>query len=391
MILHADADAFFAAVEQRDDPRLLGRPTLVGTWVVMAASYEARARGVKSAMGTARALRLCPNAAVVEPHFSAYTEASRALFEVFRLMAPKVEGLSLEEAFLDVRGLETIFGPVPEIGAELRRVARERVDLPVTVGGGSTKLIAKMASRAAKPDGLLVVAPGDELDFLHPMPAERLWGIGPKTAAKLRRRGIATVGEVAEIEEAALISILGPAAGRQLHRLANNLDPRPVRAGRSRRSVGSQSALDRPPGSPGDIDRVLVALCDRVARRVRKAGRAGRTIVLRLRFADYSRATRSRTLPFATSSTRRILIETRALLAASMPMIERRGLTLVGVTLSNLDHRRAGAQLELPFGGRRQDALDIALDEIRERFGTAAITRAALIGRGHRLSPSLYG
>ncbi|MGH2994106.1 MAG: DNA polymerase IV [Solirubrobacterales bacterium] len=385
-ILHADVDAFFASVEQRDDPRLRGRPTIVGSGVVMAASYEARAYGVRGAMGAAQARRLCPQAAVVEPRWSAYVAASRALFEVFERTSPLVEGLSMEEAFLDVRGLERISGSPTEIAVDLRRDVLERVGLPITVGVATTKALAKVASRSAKPDGLLVVPPGGELAFLHPLPVERLWGVGPATARKLHDLGITTVGQIARLSEAALVSILGRASGRHLHSLAHNRDPRPVRAGRRRRSFGSQSALHPSSTSPDALDAVVIALVDRVTRRMRASGRAGRTVVLRLRFADFSRASRSRTLPHATAATGAILATARGLVAAAMPMIERRGLTLVGVSVANLDGMEAGVQLALPLDGLRCSALDAALDEVRHRFGPDAVTRAALLGRGPSLS-----
>ena len=389
MILHADVDAFFASVEQRDDPRLRGRPTIVGSGVVMAASYEARAHGVRGAMGGAQARRLCPQAVVVEPRFSAYVEASKAVFDVFERTAPLVEGLSMEEAFLDVRGLERISGSPLQIAMKLRADVLERVGLPITVGVASTKVLAKIASGVAKPDGLLAVPPGSELGFLHRLPVERLWGVGPATAEKLHDRGITTVGELAGQPEAALVSLLGRASGRHLHHLAHNRDPRRVRAGRRRRSIGSQSALGRASRSPDALDARLVGLVDRVTRRMRASGRVGNTVVLRLRFGDFSRASRSHTLPRATAATRTILVTARALLAAAMPMIRRRGLTLVGVTIANLEYAGAGVQLMLPIDRRATGALDAALDELRERFGPDAVTRATLLGRGSRLSASL--
>jgi DNA polymerase-4 len=389
VILHADVDAFFAAVEQRDDPRLRGRPTIVGAGVVMAASYEARAHGVRAAMGGAQARRLCPQAVVVEPRFSAYVEASKAVFDVFERTAPLVEGLSMEEAFLDVRGLERISGSPMEIAVRLRREVRERVGLPITVGVASTKVLAKIASGVAKPDGLLVVPAGSELGFLHRLPVERLWGVGPATGERLHDLGITNVGELAARSEEALVSSLGRASGRHLHHLAHNRDPRRVRAGRRRRSIGSQSALGRSSTSPDALDARLVALVDRVTRRMRVSGRIGRTVVLRLRFGDFSRASRSHTLPRATAATRTILAIARALLAAAMPMVRRRGLTLVGVTIANLEYAGAGVQLMLPIDRRATGALDAALDELRERFGPDAVTRATLLGRGSRLSASL--
>jgi len=378
-ILHADLDAFYASVEQRDDPRLRGRPVIVGMGVVLAASYEAKARGVRSAMGGRQARRLCPEAVVVEPRMSAYTAASRAVFEVFRQTTPLVEGLSIDEAFLDVGGLRRLAGTPREIAVRLRREVRERVGLPITVGVARTKFLAKVASGVAKPDGLLVVPPDGELDFLHPLPVERLWGVGPVTAAKLRDRRIVTVGQVGRLGEAALVSLLGKAAGRHLHALAHNHDPRPVKVGRRRGSMGAQRALGRSPRSPAELDAVLAGLVDRVTRRLRAAGRAGRTIVLRLRFDDFSRATRSRTLPRATANTQTVLDAARTLLAAALPMIDRRGVTLVGVAVSNLDDD--AVQPALPFDRSSGVDLDAAVDAVRDRFGSAALTRAVLLGR----------
>jgi DNA polymerase-4 len=376
-ILHADLDAFYASVEQRDDPRLSGRPVIVGGGVVLAASYEAQAYGVRTAMGGAQARRLCPAAIVVPPRMSAYTEASRAVFEVFEATAPVVEGLSIDEAFMDVRGLDRISGSPVEIAARLRRVVADRVGLPITVGVASTKFLAKVASAVAKPDGLLVVPSGGELDFLHPLAVERLWGVGRVTATKLRDRGLVTVGQVARLGETGLISILGQAAGRHLHALAHNRDPRRVRGRRSRRSMGAQRALGRSPRSPQALDADLVGLVDRLARRLRGARRVCRTVTLRLRFGDFSRATRSHTLPHATAATPTILATARGLLAAAMPMIETRGITLVGVALGNLGDGHA-IQLVLPFD---PSALDTALDDIRDRYGSTAVTRAVLLGR----------
>jgi DNA polymerase-4 len=383
-ILHADLDAFYASVEQRDDPRLRGRPVIVGGGVVLAASYEAKAHGIETAMGGRRARRLCPGAVVVSPRFSAYSEASKAVYAVFEDMTPSVEGLSIDEAFLNVRGMKRIAGTPTQIAARLRRRVREEVGLPITVGVARTKFLAKVASGVAKPDGLLVVPPDGELAFLHPLPVERLWGVGPVTAAKLRRLGITTVGEVAQLPEAALVRMLGRASGRHLHALAHNRDPRPVQPRRRRRSIGSQRALGRSPRSIEGIDTVLLGLVDRVTERMRVADRIGRTVVLRLRFNDFSRATRSHTLAYPTAQTQVVLEAARDLLAASTPLIEQQGLTLVGITVSNLNTRR-GAQLMLPVDRYSSDALDAAVDEIRKRFGRKAITRAILVGRDEGL------
>jgi DNA polymerase-4 len=387
-ILHADLDAFYASVEQRDDPRLRGRPVLVGAGVVLAASYEAKAAGVRTAMSLGRARRLCPRAVVVPPRMSAYSEASEAAFRVFEHTTPLVEGVSIDEAFLDVRGMRRIAGTPVEIATRLRLTMRERVGLPITVGVARTKFLAKVASGVAKPDGLLLVPPDRELEFLHSLPVEHLWGVGAVTATKLRSRGIGTVGDLARLSEAVLVAMLGRAQGRHLHALAHNRDPRPVHPRRRRRSIGSQRALGRSPRSPDAIDAVAIGLVERVTRRMRAAGRVGRTVVLRLRFDDFSRATRSHTLPRATAHTGTILETTRRLLAESMPTIERDGLTLVGISVANLDDDGA-VQLVLPLDGHDGVALDAALDEIRERFGPNAVIRAVLLGRDQGLSMPL--
>jgi DNA polymerase IV len=379
-ILHADVDSFFAAVEQRDDPGLRGRPVIVGSWVVLAASYEAKAHGVHSAMGVARARRLCPRAIVVEPRMSAYSEASKALYRVFDDTSPRVEGMSIDEAFLDVRGVRRLSGTPREIAVQLRRDVRERVGLPITVGLARTKFLAKVASGVAKPDGLLVVPPERELAFLHPLPVERLWGVGPVTARKLHELGLTTVGQVAELAEPTLEALLGRASGRHLHALAHNRDPRPVQARRRRGSMGAQRSLGRRPKTLEDVDGALVGLVDRVTRRMRVAGRAGRTVVLRLRFDDSSRATRSHTLSHATAGTQTVLTTARGLLSGAVPLIEQQGITLVGVAVCNLDDGRA-VQLALPLEHHSSEALDAALDEVRARFGSAAVTRAVLLHR----------
>jgi len=387
-ILHADLDAFFASVEQRDDPRLRGRPVIVGGGVVLAASYEAKAYGVRTAMGGRQARRLCPHAVVVPPRMSAYSEASKAVFEVFEDTTPLVEGLSIDEAFLDVRGLRRLAGEPTDIAVRLREKVLEQVGLPITVGIARTKFLAKVASAVAKPNGLLVVPPDDELGFLHPLPVERLWGVGRVTAEKLHSRGINTVGQVARLDEQILVWMLGRAAGRHLHALAHNRDPRLVRTGRRRRSIGSQRALGRTPRSMDDIDATVVAIVDRVTRRLRTGRRVCRTVVLRLRFADFTRATRSQTMPQATARTQPILDTARELLATARPLIETQGLTLVGLSLTNLEDEDR-VQLALPFERLHDAALDAALDTVRERFGSGVVTRAVLLGRNPGLSMPL--
>ena len=387
-ILHADLDSFYASVEQRDDSRLRGRPVIVGAGVVLAASYEAKAMGVRTAMGGAQARRLCPDAIVVDPRMSAYADASKAVFAVFEDTTPLVEGISIDEAFLDVGGLRRISGTPTEIAVRLRRAVREQVGLPITVGIARTKFLAKVASRVAKPDGLLLVPPDRELAFLHPLPVDRLWGVGAVTAGKLDRRGIGTVGDVAELAEAALVSILGPAAGHHLYALAHNRDPRPVQVGRRRRSIGSQRALGRSRKTPATLDAVLVGIVDRLGRRLRAARRVCRTVVLRLRFDDFNRATRSHTLSDATAHTETILATARALLALATPMITSQGITLLGIALSNLADD-TDFQLTLPFERKPEGALDASLDALRERFGSQAVTRAVLLGRDQGLSVPL--
>ena len=387
-ILHADLDAFFAAVEQRDHPELRGRPVLVGGGVVLAPSYEAKARGVHTAMGIRRALALCPNAIVVRPRMSAYSEASKAVYRVFEDTTPLVEGLSIDEAFLDVRGMQRLAGSPTAIANRLRREVRERVGLPITVGIARTKFLAKVASAVAKPDGLLAVPPEGELEFLHPLPVERLWGVGQVTARRLHAAGITTVGQVAELPEAVLVMLLGRAVGRQLHALAHNRDPRPVQTRRRRGSIGAQRALGWRPTSLTEVDTSLIGLVERVTRRMRAADRLGRTVILRMRFDNSSRATRSHTLPYATANTQTILTAARELLTIAVPLIQRQGITLVGISVTNLADGRRG-QLMLPLDEQWSDTLDIAVDEVRERFGSASVVRAVLLGRGRSIEMPL--
>jgi DNA polymerase IV len=387
-ILHADADAFFASVEQRDDPSLRGKPVIVGGGVVLAASYEAKAYGVRTAMGGRQALRLCPRAVVVPARMSAYSEASKALYAVFEDATPLVEGLSIDEAFLDVRGMERLAGTPLQQAKRLRRAVRERVGIAVTVGIARTKFLAKVASGVAKPDGLLLVPPDGEEAFLHPLPIERIWGVGPATATRLRGVGICTVGELARSSPAAIESLVGPHASRHLHALANCRDPRFVRLRPRRRSIGSQHAFGRRPKTAAQLDADLVALVDRVMRRVRGAHRVGRTVVLRLRFDDFSRGARSQTLRRPTARTETVLAVARGLLAAAQPLIEQRGLSLIGVAVTNLTDDLP-FQLALPFVPDESAQLDATLDEIRERFGKTAVTRAVLLGRSDLTMPLL--
>ncbi|MGH3357338.1 MAG: DNA polymerase IV [Nocardioidaceae bacterium] len=384
VILHADLDAFYASVEQRDDARLRGRPVIVGGGVVLAASYEAKARGVRTAMGGRQALRLCPDAVVVNPRMSAYTAASRAVFEVFGDTTPLVEGLSIDEAFLDVGGLRRLRGAPSAIAAALRRDVLARVGLPISVGVARTKFLAKVASAVAKPDGLLVVPTDRELEFLHPLPVERLWGVGKVTAAALHARHIRTVGDAAALGESELETLVGQAAGRHLHAISRNRDARKVQVGRRRGSVGAQHSLGRSEPTAADLDAVLLALVDRVCRRLRSGRRTARTVTIRLRFGDYTRATRSHTMPDSTDRTEVVLDAARTLLSTAAPMIECEGITLLGVAVSGLDEG-AAVQLELPLDRIEGAAVDSVLDAVHDRFGPSALTRAVQLNRRAQL------
>jgi DNA polymerase-4 len=292
-ILHADLDAFYASVEQRDNPHLRGRPVIVGGGVVLACSYEAKRVGVRSAMNGGQARMLCPDAIVVEPRMDAYSEASDAAFERFRDFTPFVKPISVDEAFLDVGGAEHLFGPVKETAAQLRTRVLVDVGLPLSVGVARTKFLAKVASAQAKPDGLLYVEPGRELDFLHPLPVEVLWGVGPVTAEKLHDHGVDTVGALAASERADLQGFLGPHSGRHLRDLANNLDPRPIDTHRRDRSMGAQRALGNQIRTREELRRELLALAEKVVARLRKAERVARTVTVRYRTQEMRHESRS--------------------------------------------------------------------------------------------------
>jgi DNA polymerase IV len=374
-ILHADLDSFYASVEQRDDPSLRGRPIVVGGGVVLAASYEAKAFGVRTAMSGGAARRACPNLVEVPPRFDAYTDASRAVFEIFRDTSPIVEPMSIDEAFIDVAGLWRLAGTPTQIATRLRCRVADEVGLPLSIGVARTKFLAKVASAVSKPDGLLVVEPDGELDFLHPLPVQRLWGVGSVTATKLHERGVHTVADVAAMSTEALVAIVGRSMGHQLHALAHNRDARRVTTGRRRGSIGSQQALGRRRRSRDEIDVVLWRLVDRVTGRMRRADRVGRTIALRLRFDDLTGVTRSRSLPDASSATAVIHATAMAILDAAWPLVESRGISLLGLSVGNLADGDA-VQLVLPFERCGDERLDTVVDEVRDRFGRAALQRA---------------
>jgi DNA polymerase-4 len=388
-IAHVDCDAFYASIEKRDNPSLLDKPLIIGggqRGVVSTCCYLARQFGVRSAMPMFQAKKLCPHAVVLIPNMKKYVGVSREVRTMMDALTPLVEPLSIDEAFLDVGGLRRLAGTPVEIATRLRAAVWDDVGLRISVGVARTKFLAKVASAVSKPDGLLVVPPEGELDFLHPLPVERLWGVGDKTAVKLHARGLHRVQDIARLEPAALEAILGKAGGRHLGALAHNRDPRPVEVGRRRRSIGAQHAMGRRPQNTADIDASVMALADRVTRRMRAAQRVGRTVLLRLRFGDFERATRSTTLPHATADTAPILDAARGLLAAATPEIERRGLTLVGIAVQNLSADDA-VQLGLPFEHRSRASLDRVADQVRERFGAEALGRAALLGRGSGFVP----
>jgi len=386
-ILHADLDAFYASVEQRDNPRLRGRPVIVGGGVVLACSYEAKRCGVRSAMNGGQARLLCPNAIVVEPRMDAYSEASAAVFEKFHDFTPFVEPISVDEAFLDVAGAEHLFGPAREIAAQLRTRVLVDIGLPLSVGVARTKFLAKVASAQAKPDGLLYVEPGKELEFLHPLPIEVLWGVGPVTATKLHDHGVDTVGDLARSGRADLQGYLGPHSGRHLRDLAHNLDPRPVDTARRDRSMGAQRALGNRVRTREELRREVLSLSEKVAARLRKADRVARTVTVRYRTQEMKHESRSRTLPEPTFETGLLTSTADELLLDLVDgphgpggALGRKGCTLVGITYSGLARPDAiQLALRFPEEGRATAVLDQMVDDIRGRWGKAAVGRASLI------------
>jgi DNA polymerase IV len=393
-ILHADLDAFYASVEQRDNSRLRGRPVIVGGGVVLAASYEAKRCGVRSAMNGEQARMLCPAAVFVEPRMEAYSEASSAVFETFRDFTPFVEPISVDEAFLEVGGAEHLFGPASEIASQLRTRVLVDVGLPLSVGVARTKFLAKVASAQAKPDGMLHVEPGRELDFLHPLPVEVLWGVGPVTATKLHDHGVDTVGDLAASGRADLQGYLGSHAGRHLRDLAHNLDPRPVDNRRRDRSMGAQRALGRKVRTRDELRREVLALTEKVAARLRTAERVAHTVTVRSRTSEMRHESRSRTLVEPSQQTELLARTSDELLLDLIDgphgpggRLGRVGCTLIGITFSRLG-RPDAVQLALRFPeqGRATDTLDRMVDDIRGRWGTSAVARASLLQRSEGIS-----
>ena len=387
-ILHLDLDAFFASVEQLADPSLRGRPVVVGglgnRGVVAAASYEARAFGIQSAMPMARARRACPHAVFLSPRFDAYSDASKQVMAVLRDVTPLVEPISLDEAFLDVAGAARSLGTGPEIGELLRRRIRAETGLTASVGAATTKLLAKLASDLAKPDGLLVVEPGTELEFLHPLPVTRLWGVGPATRRRLVAFGVETVGDLARLPEPTLVRALGASAGSHLHALAWNRDERAVEPDRATKSIGHEETFAQDRSDVDGLERDALRMADAVASRLRSSSKTARTVQLKVRYSDFRTITRSHTLPTPTDLALEIGDTARTLLRA---VDLEDGIRLLGVSVQQLDDRVAvQGRLEFDDGAvvpsDDQRALEDALDSVRERFGSDAVGSAAFMDRG---------
>ena len=384
-MLHADLDAFYASVEQLLEPSLRGKPIAVGGGVVLAASYEARAFGVRGGMPGRRARELCPQLTFVSGHFSEYQRLGDAAVNVMGSFTPLVERISIDEAFADVTGTTRLFGSPAEIAKAIRRRVRAELGLPISVGVARTKHLAKIASQVAKPDGLVVVDPGTELDFLHDLPVELMWGVGPVARARLAAIGVFTIGQLAETPGQSLERLLGRAVGDKLAALAWNRDPREIKTHRRARSAGAQSAIGRKPAAACVFQPTLRYLADRIGARLRAKSRSGRTVTVRVRFADLRSVTRSLTLPAPISATL-ILAEiaedlVRAVLADHP---QEKTISLLAISVSHLE-RHPALQLELPLGladeARRPGArkamarrvADCAIDAVRERFGRAAV------------------
>jgi DNA polymerase IV len=392
-ILHVDMDAFFAAVEQHDDPALLGRPVAVGSasgrGVVAAASYEARVFGVRSAMPMVQARRLCPDLVIAPPRFERYRAVSEQLMRLLEGFTPLVEPLSLDEAFLDVGGSVRLFGSPPEIGGRIRVRVREELDLPCSVGVGPTKSVAKLLSALAKPDGLVHWPVAEVLERLRPLPVGALWGAGPRTTERLAAYGFVHVGQVADASPTTLRRIVGEALGRQLHELAHGIDPRPVVVAKEARSISAETTFETDVDDTVVLERRLLALATGVARRLRRQGLAARTVTVKVRFADHTDVTRSHTLPLATDRTHDLVAIGRHLLDGLH--LERVRVRLIGFRLAGLGPPEQAAQLSFldahgdgsgeqgSDAGERWADLDRTADAITSRFGGPAVSFAALL------------
>jgi DNA polymerase-4 len=402
-ILHADLDAFYASVEQMLDPSLKGRPIAVGGGVVLAASYEAKAFGVQGGMAGRRARELCPDLVFVGGHFKEYQRLGDAAIGILGDFTPLVERISIDEAFADVAGCTHLFGPPVEIAAAVRRRVRDDLGLPISVGVASTKHLAKIASQVAKPDGLVVVDPGTELAFLHDLPVEMMWGVGPATRARLAATGIATIGDLAKTSPRAIARLLGSAVGERLAALAWNRDPRTIRTQLRTRSVGAQSALGRRPAEDRVIRPVLRHLADRVGSRLRARAKSGRTVTVRVRFANLRSVTHAVTLPQPVAATA-ILAEIAEDLVRTVLRShpEERAISLLAISVSHIEEQQPAVQLDLPLGlpdeARRPGATrgmahllaDRAIDRIRKRFGWESVGYASVALDTRRSVPDAF-
>ncbi|GAA1437602.1 DNA polymerase IV [Microlunatus lacustris] len=381
--MHVDMDAFYASVALRERPELRGTPVVVGgehRGVVLSATYEARALGVRSGMSSTQARRLAPLATFVPPDFDRYTEVSRAIVAVFGTVSAVVESASIDEAFLDLTGSVRMFGHPAGIGEHVRAVVADEQDITCSVGIGPTKFVAKMASRAAKPDGLVEVPPGQVESFLRPLPVEAMWGVGPATARRLHGLGLETVGDLAATPVSTLRQTFGPHSGRVLRELAHGRDPRRVVPTEPERSVGSQETLGRDTDDPDVVRRELLRMADRTAGRMRRAGLVGRTVAVSLRFSDFTEVTRSATLPTPTDVTEEIYAAAVALhekLGLDRARIRRVGVRVEGVAPARQAYRQP--QLTDPEHGWQE--ADQAVDAAVAKFGPAAVQRLALTRR----------
>jgi DNA polymerase IV len=401
-ILHADLDAFYASVEQMLDPSLRGKPVAVGGGVVLAASYEAKAFGVHGGMPGRKARELCPDLVFVGGHFNEYQRLGDAAINVLGDFTPLVERISIDEAFADVAGTEHLFGPPAEIAKTIRHRVRAELGLPISVGVARTKHLAKIASQVAKPDGLRVVDPKTELQFLHDLPVELMWGVGPVTRTRLAEMGVHTIGQLAKTSPRSLERLIGPAASEKLSALAWNRDPREIRTHRRAGSAGAQSALGKKPAAESIFRPALRHLADRIGSRLRAKARAGRTVTVRVRFSDLRSVTRSLTLPAPVSATA-ILAEVAEDLVrdALADHPSEKTISLLAISVSNLEEH-AALQLELPLalaGSNRQPGsirgaarwlADRALDAIRDRFGWEAAGYASVVLGPTRSVPDAF-
>ncbi len=401
-ILHADLDSFYASVEQLLDPSLRGKPIAVGGGIVLAASYEAKAYGVRAPMPGWKAKELCPDLIFCGGHFKEYQRLGDAAIGILGDFTPAVERISIDEAFADVAGTERLFGQPEVIARTIRARVRDELGLPISIGVARTKHLAKIASQVAKPDGMLVVEPDREIAFLHPLPVELMWGVGPKTQERLREKGITTIGELAHTDGSVLTRLLGPAAGEKLGALAWNRDPRAIVHDRKARSAGAQSALGRKPADPKIIRPTLIHLADRIGSRLRPRTLAGRTVTARVRFSDLRSVTRALTLPASISATLTLAEVAEELIWAALEdHPAERFISLLAISVSHLE-AQAELQLDLPLGladeahrpGTKRGAArwmaDRAIDKVRDRFGLEAIGYGSVVLEARRSIPDAF-